>query len=601
MNRVETRAFFFGIAAALAACGDERIEAPADPEIVEGQEALYGDLNTNSCTLAQRNVLVEAHQAGQQIALTKEFDACLRHRMMEWYKPCFQGSDDPFANQPRSTQYTKARDIMRSGNMADVTVTCADLDGDRVGEAQYDRYGDSHEQVRIDRGYLDGVAVAGMNDYERADVAGVLWHEAMHQQDYRHDSCGYPAGEYERGFNSVPYIADRCMRSAGILGRAIVSTDDGRAQELGIGRHRASQGHLGGVGDNRIARVRLPPASRMRYCVDEGVSGAGVTCATVENPTIEYGGAHVVPDAFRNAISFVELEPLVLLFSQQDYRGNASAFRYGEHRANTGGFSKVGNDQTRSIYVPPGARVRVCTDEGGTSGHGFGTCRFYDEPTPTGVLAGISYAEVVPVVTAFTAKDLYGARASFGAGRWAGAALNAIGDNRIVSLVVPQSLTARVCSDAGNGNTGAGACQSHTRTTFDLGTGLAGAVSFLEVTPALLGTSTLSVVRASGSGAGRVVSTPLNLDCTSSCSAAFPTRSEVLLLASSPGHDAVFTGCDSVLGNGCFVTMTNARTVTVNFVRNNADGCRDSCLDLCQEDGRLLPHQCEQKCDAQCR
>ncbi|WP_437637636.1 hypothetical protein [Sorangium sp. So ce854] len=599
MNRVETRAFFFGIAAVLSACGDEPIEAPAGPEIAEGQEALYGDLNTSSCTLAQRDVLVEAHQAGRQIAMTKEFDACLRYRMMEWYKPCFQGSDDPFANQSRSTQYTKARDIMRSGNMADVTVTCAVLD-DRAGEAHYDRYGDSHERMSVDSRYLDAVAVSGMNDYERADVAGILWHEAMHQQTYRHDSCGYPEGEYERGFHSVPYMADRCMRSAGILGRAMVFADDGRSQELGIGRHRASQGHLGGVGNDSIARVRLPPASRLRYCVNEGAAGTGVTCATIENPTVEYGEAHPVPAAYRNAISFVEIEPLVLLFSQQDYRGSASAFGYGEHRANTGGFATVGNDQTRSIYVPPGARVRVCTDEGGTSGHGFGTCRFYDEPTPTGVLAGISYAEVVPVVTAFTARDLYGARASFGAGRWAGAALNAIGDNRIVSLVVPQSLTARVCSDAGNGNTGAGACQSHTRTTFDLGAGLASAVSFLEVTPALLGTSTLSVARAPGSGAGRVVSTPLNLDCTSGCSAAFPTRSEVLLLASSPGHNAVFTGCDSVLGGGCFVTMTGARTVTVNFVRNNTEACHDACVDRCREDGLISPSRCEQACNAEC-
>lgn len=595
MNRVETRAFFFGITAVLAACGDDRIEAPAGPEIGEGQEALYGDLNTTSCTLAQRDVLVEAHQAGRRIALTKEFDACLRYRMMEWYKPCYQGSDDPFANEPRSTQHTKARDIMRSGNMADVTVTCDDLENHN-GFAAYDRYGDSHEQVRIDRGYLDGVAALGLNDYERADVAGTIWHEAMHQQDYRHDSCGYPDGEYEQGFHSVPYMADRCMRSAGILGRAIVSTDEGRAQELGIGRHRASLGHLDGVGNDSITRVRLPPASRMRYCVDEGADGTGSACTTIDNPTVEYGGAHVVNAVFKNAISFVEIEPLVLLFSQADYRGSVSAFRYGEHRANTGNFSGVGNDRARSIYVPPGARVRVCTDEGGTSGHGIGTCRFHDEPTATGVLAGISYAEVVPVVTAFTERDLYGTRVNFGAGRWAGAALNAIGDNRMVSLVVPQSLTARVCSEAA----GAGACQSHTRTTFDLGAGLAGAVSFLEVTPALLGTSTLSVVRASGSGAGRVVSTPLNLDCTSSCSAAFPTRSEVFLLASSAGHDVVYTGCDSVLGNGCFVTMTGAKTVTVKFVRNNADRCHDACVDLCKEDGQMPPSQCDEACNAEC-
>ncbi|WP_437962334.1 hypothetical protein WME76_44565 (plasmid) [Sorangium sp. So ce119] len=107
------------------------------------------------------------------------------------------------------------------------------------------------------------------------------------------------------------------------------------------------------------------------------------------------------------------------------------------------------------------------------------------------------------------------------------------------------------------------------------------------------------MVRAPGGGAGRAVSTPLDIDCTSLCSAAFPTRSEVFLLASSAGHDVAFTGCDSVLGNACFVTMMGARSVTVKFVPNNPSGCRSSCLDLCQEDGQLTPGRRAPSCNAE--
>ncbi|WP_437534059.1 hypothetical protein WME79_08170 [Sorangium sp. So ce726] len=84
MNRVGAKSLFLSIATALAGYGADAIEEPAGPEIAEAQEALYGELNTSSSALAQRDVLVEAHEAGRQIAMTEEFDACLRYRRMEW-------------------------------------------------------------------------------------------------------------------------------------------------------------------------------------------------------------------------------------------------------------------------------------------------------------------------------------------------------------------------------------------------------------------------------------------------------------------------------------------------------------------------------------
>jgi hypothetical protein len=567
-------------------------------ELATQSQPLYGDLTTSSCTATQRETLVDAHQSGMDIAMTDAFDACLRHRVYEFYKPCWQGDDDPYASSDRLTQYTRARDIMRSGNTAGVTVTCEDLGGAQ-GRAGVGDYGDSHESMSVDESWLDTITGSGFSDWERSDLAGTIWHEAMHQQGYRHDECGYPESEYSRGANSIPYMSDRCMRSAGLVGRAAVFSADGRSQSLGIGRHFASQGHLGGIGDNSIAVLRLPPASRLTYCRDEG--GTGTNCNTLENLTLEYGDRHAVSGSFVNTISYVEVTPLVLAFSQTEYRGNVQAFGYGEFRANTGDFAVVGNDQTRSIYVPPGTKVRVCSDEGGTSGHGYWNCAYYERSAPNGVLAGVSYAEVQPVVTAFREREMYGYSASFGPGRWAGGALGSMGDNAIAALVVPPGLTARVCSDAGSTNQGAGACTTFARTTFDVGDGLVDAVSFLEVTPDPLGTYRLTVARAAGSRNGRIVSAPLNLDCTGACSASFPVRSEVKL--TTPGVTSTtqvdWSGCDREVGTTCYVSMMSSKTVTVDFKTLDGD-CYQECLEGCNALGDMLPRQCVQMCRAEC-
>jgi hypothetical protein len=560
--------------------------ANGEPEEL-GQEAqaLYGDLATQDCTLAQREAIVEAHRVGMKVAVMDEFDACVRHGMFENYKPCAAGGGDPFSAEAKHVQYTRARDIMRSSNLADVNAVCEAL-----------------EVIYIGTDVLDQQLESGFSDIERASAAGTIWHEAMHQQDYDHEACGYPEGEYARGTDSVPYIAGECMTAAGIVGRVMAWSADDRAIELPIGRHRASLGHFAGIGDNTIAKFRLPPATRLTYCSHEGSSGTGAECKTIDNPSIRYGGMHSVTAPQLNAISFAQVEPLVLLFSAENYRGKVQALTLGEHRANGNQLSGVGNDQTRSIYVAPGARVRVCEHEGGIAGSGSGACMFYDRVHPAGVLSGVSYAEVQHVVTAFTSRDLYGARASFGAGRWAGAALSTIGDNKIVSLVVPQGLLARVCSDAGSTNQGAGACQLHTRSTFDLGSGLASAVSFLEVTPPQLDTFVLTVNRAAGSGPGVVSSAPLGLACTGPCAASFQARSEVRLTGVSSTHDVSFTGCQRVVGSSCYVTMMSAKTVTAKFVTKqppNDPDCYGSCLDACIAGGGLFS-QCVPLCQDEC-
>lgn len=78
---------------------------------------------------------------------------------------------------------------------------------------------------------------------------------------------------------------------------------------------------------------------------------------------------------------------------------------------------------------------------------------------------------------------------------------------------------------------------------------------------------TLGVIEQ-GDGGGTVTSAPAGVTCPATCAATFVSDSQVVLTA-SPGSDSLFTGwtgCDSVSGAACTVTMTNARSVTAIFM-----------------------------------
>ena len=78
---------------------------------------------------------------------------------------------------------------------------------------------------------------------------------------------------------------------------------------------------------------------------------------------------------------------------------------------------------------------------------------------------------------------------------------------------------------------------------------------------------TLAVVRQ-GDGLGTLTSNPAGIACGATCTASFMSDSPVTLTAAA-GIDSIFTGwtgCDSVSGATCTVTMSNARSVTAIFM-----------------------------------
>jgi hypothetical protein len=78
---------------------------------------------------------------------------------------------------------------------------------------------------------------------------------------------------------------------------------------------------------------------------------------------------------------------------------------------------------------------------------------------------------------------------------------------------------------------------------------------------------TLSVIRQ-GDGTGTVTSNPTGIACAPTCTASFVGGSQVALTAAA-GADSNFTGwtgCDSVSGATCTVTMSGARNATAIFM-----------------------------------
>jgi hypothetical protein len=114
-----------------------------------------------------------------------------------------------------------------------------------------------------------------------------------------------------------------------------------------------------------------------------------------------------------------------------------------------------------------------------------------------------------------------------------------------------------------DGNSGFGGWKGCTSTS-----GLGGVDCNVTMTAAKTVTATFSkfTLTVTRSGNGSVVSTPSGITCPSICTASFAAGQSVTLTA-TPGANqgVIFTGCATVQGNTCTVTMSQARTVTAAF------------------------------------
>jgi hypothetical protein len=75
-------------------------------------------------------------------------------------------------------------------------------------------------------------------------------------------------------------------------------------------------------------------------------------------------------------------------------------------------------------------------------------------------------------------------------------------------------------------------------------------------------------VSETGIGKGTVTSSPAGINCGTACSSDYVINTVVTLTA-TPAMTSIFTGwtgCDSVSGATCTVTMGSAKSVAANFM-----------------------------------
>ncbi|KWT94643.1 S8 family serine peptidase [Candidatus Magnetominusculus xianensis] len=74
-------------------------------------------------------------------------------------------------------------------------------------------------------------------------------------------------------------------------------------------------------------------------------------------------------------------------------------------------------------------------------------------------------------------------------------------------------------------------------------------------------------VTKSGTGTGTITSKPAGISCGSTCSSSFTSGSGVYLTAAADAGSTFtgFTGCDTANSNGCYLSMSSAKSVTAAF------------------------------------
>jgi hypothetical protein len=202
-----------------------------DPDIGAVGEELTGVVNTSGCTANEQQSAQLAVEAGRFVAVSTGFAECLALAMgttvtllhkgaSKTAGPYVPQSGDPFAQSDLNTQFSNV--LYAAQSTDNVSITCggsADVDTNAnaaIGSWSADR--DSPEAINAMSGWggfaaMDNHAngtTAEFYQFARREIAGTIWHEAMHQWGYRH-----PGGTtlLPAFFQTLPYIVGDCMET----------------------------------------------------------------------------------------------------------------------------------------------------------------------------------------------------------------------------------------------------------------------------------------------------------------------------------------------------------------------------------------------------
>jgi len=195
---------------------------------------------------------------------------------------------------------------------------------------------------------------------------------------------------------------------------------------------------------------------------------------------------------------------------------------------------------------------------------GNGATTNSSSPVPVGSLVGPGFLGAGGIHTCALTAD--------GSGRcWGWNAYGQLGNGTTIDSSIPMKVSGTGLTWTSS-NTNAA-----TISTIGRATGIGRGVTTITVTDSAGNTAnTLLTVRTmetlmvtrSGLGTGTVTSAPAGINCGTTCSTTYLDGTSVTLTA-TPGTLSVFigwTGCDSVSGATCTVTMSSGRTVNAEFL-----------------------------------
>jgi hypothetical protein len=131
----------------------------------------------------------------------------------------------------------------------------------------------------------------------------------------------------------------------------------GASQAFEVGQHSNDAGQLAGVGNDQIGSLRIAAGLSVRACQHEKNGEGTGTCSTL------LGSTGALAAELDDQISFLEILPAALAWSDPRFGGASIRFESGEALANRSELNGVGNDEIEALQVNPGAQLEVCTDE----------------------------------------------------------------------------------------------------------------------------------------------------------------------------------------------------------------------------------------------
>jgi hypothetical protein len=204
------------------------------------------------------------------------------------------------------------------------------------------------------------------------------------------------------------------------------------------------------------------------------------------------------------------------------------------------------NGTTAIFTVVSDAAIQATVPAGATSGP-------LSVTTPGGTATSANSFAVAPTITNFTpTSGLVGASVTISGTNFTGATAVRF-NGTAANFTVPSETVIQATVPAG-------ATTGPLSVTTPAGTGTSGSAFTVKVM--------LTVQKTGLIAGGTVISSPSGINCGGTCSAAFNSDSAVTLTA-TPALLSIFngwSGCDSVSGNTCTVTMSGAKTVTAHFL-----------------------------------